>query len=482
MWLATGIGTLIGDGRVPVGVRLPAERELGVALGLSRTTVTAAYRRLRSDGWSASRLGAGSWTRLPTGIQSGTWLPAPFDDRVIDFAHAAPEAPPELAAAYAAAVNELPAFLPQHGYFPAGLPVLRFDIAQKYTERGVPTRPDQILVTSGAIHALSIALSTLLRPGDHVLVEHPSYPNALDTARSLRARLLPVALDSGAVDEWIAQVSRVLLEVRPAYAYLMPDVQNPTGAYLDASQRQQLGRALGRVGCVPIVDETLADLVFDGQAAPPFASFASNCISIGSLSKTVWGGMRVGWVRASADVIQRLVAHTVQATPSQPIIEQLAACHLLGQTRPALTALCGQLMRNCDVMTDALHEHLPQWEVTRPSGGVVLWCKLPGAYSTALTATARHHGLRLAPGPRFGVGHAFEDRLRLPFGYPPDLLRRGVALLARADQDVAAHGARCEGRRQAPWMLGSVDGSCEPETRMRYGDDEVSALSAGAVG
>lgn len=443
IWLATGIRTLISDGRVPVGVRLPSERELGTALGLSRTTVTAAYRRLQNEGWSASRLGAGSWTQLPTGMQVGSWVPAPFDDRVIDFAHAAPAAPPEVKAAYAGAVSELPKFLPQHGYFPAGLPALRLAIAQRYTARGVPTRPDQILVTSGAIHALSIALSTLLRPGDQVLVEHPSYPNALDTARSMRARLLPVALDSRAIDEWIAQVSRVLLEVRPAYAYLMPDVQNPTGAYLDASQRQQLARALRRVECVPIVDETLADLVFDGQLAPPFANFASDCISIGSLSKLFWGGMRVGWLRASVDLVQRFMANAVKVTPSGPVVDQLAACQLLDQARPPLTAQYSQLMHGCDVMIDALHKHLPRWEVTRPVGGLVLWCKLPGAYSTALTAAARQHGLRLAAGPRFGIGHAFEDRLRLPFVYPPDLLRRGVTLLAHADQDVVAHGGHC---------------------------------------
>jgi len=473
MWLATGIRMLISDGRVPIGVRLPAERELGTALGLSRTTVTAAYRNLRSEGWSASKLGAGSWTRLPTGVHCGSWVPAPSDDRVIEFAHAAPAAPPEVEAAYAAALEELPAFLPQHGYFPAGLPALRLAIAERYAARGVPTRSDQILVTNGAIHALSITLSTFLRPGDQILVEHPSYPSALDTARSLRARLLPVTLDARSIDEWIAQVSRVLLEVRPAFAYLMPDVQNPTGAYLNACQRQQLARALRRAGCVPIIDETHAELVFDSQVAPPFANFASDCISIGSMSKLFWSGIRVGWLRASADTVQRFAARTVQAIPSQPVVEQLAACHLLGEADHALTALHRQLMGNRDVMIDALHEHLPHWEVTRPVGGLVLWCRLPGAYSTALTAAAGQHGLRLAAGPRFGLGHAFEDRLRLPFACPPDLLRRGVALLARADQDVSGHRGRSIGQGKAHWIPGSVGCSCEPVIQSRCGEDEA---------
>ena len=446
VWLATGIRTLISDGRVPIGIRLPAERELGTALGLSRTTVTAAYRSLRSEGWSASKLGAGSWTRLPAGVHSGSWVPASSDDQVIEFAHAAPAALPEVEAAYAAALHELPAYLPRHGYFPAGLPALRSAIAERYTARGVPTGPDQILVTNGAIHALSITLSTLLRPGDRVLVEHPSYPGALDTARSLGARLLPVTLDARAVDEWIAQVSRVLLEVRPSFAYLMPDVQNPTGAYLSAAQRQLLARALRRVGCVPVIDETHADLVFDTQVAPPFATFAADCVSIGSVSKLFWSGMRVGWLRASADAVQRFAARAVQATPSQPVVEQLAACHLLAEAASALTALHRQLMGNRDMMIDALHEQLPDWEVTRPVGGLVLWCGLPGAYSTALTAAAGRYGLRLAAGPRFGLGHAFEDRLRLPFACPPDLLRSGVALLARADREVYGHRDRAAGQ------------------------------------
>src|SRR3954468_15257508 len=117
--LAGRVRLLVADGRVPLGARLPAERELAAALGLSRATVTAAYARLREDGWAAARQGAGTFATLPARPHRGAWVPCPADDETIDLAHAAPAAPSSVPAAFAAALTELPRYLPQHGYHPA---------------------------------------------------------------------------------------------------------------------------------------------------------------------------------------------------------------------------------------------------------------------------------------------------------------------------------------------------------------------------
>ena len=101
-------------------------------------------------------------------------------------AHAAPSAPASVPAAFAAALAELPRYLPQHGYHPAGLPDLRARIAERYTARGLPTTPEQVLVTAGALHGVSTAFQTVLRRGQRLLVEQPTYPNALDAARARR--------------------------------------------------------------------------------------------------------------------------------------------------------------------------------------------------------------------------------------------------------------------------------------------------------
>lgn len=440
--LASRIRLLIADGRVPVGVRLPAERHLAVAMGLSRATVTSAYARLRDDGWVMARQGAGTWTALPAGPdQGGAWVPAPADDDTIDLAHAAPSAPPEVPSAFAAALADLPRLLPQHGYHPAGLPDLRARIAERYAGRGLPTKPEEVLITAGALHGVAVALESILRRGDRLLVEHPTYPNALDAARARNARLLPVAIDAAFPGEWVDDVGRTLGELRPAAAYVMPDFQNPTGAVLDTNQRDRLARALRRSGTIAIVDETLVEIGLDTVAGPPLAILDPRHISVGTLSKAFWGGMRVGWVRAEVDVINRLTAVAVQSHMSGPAVEQLAACHLLDGSGAALEGLRHRLRERRATLTSELRRRLPTWQIPEPAGGLVLWCRLPSARSTALVTAAEPLGLRLAAGPRFGTGHAFDDRLRLPYTQPPDVLRRAVGLLVEADDLAAAEGA-----------------------------------------
>ena len=438
--LAGRVRRLVADGRVPLGTRLPAERELARALAVSRATVTAAYTRLREDGWATARQGAGTFAALPAGPHRGAWVPGPVDDGAIDLAHAAPSAPASVPAALAAALEELPRFLTSHGYHPAGLPDLRARIAGRYTMRGLPTTPEQVLVTNGALHGVSIGFSALLGRGRRVLVEQPSYPNALQAARALGARVVPVALDPEEPAAWLDATERTLAAVRPAAAYLMPDFQNPTGVLLDAAGRERLARALRRSGVPAVVDETFAELGLDTPAPLPLAAFGAGHLSVGTLSKVAWGGLRVGWVRAEADVVRRLTAVAVRSSMSGPVVEQLAACALLDGLDDSLPGLRGQLRERRAVLTAELRQRLPGWRVPEPAGGLVLWCGLPSARSRAVVAAAERLGLRLAAGPLFVTGHALDDRLRLPYTQPPDVLRRAVALLARADAE--ATGAR----------------------------------------
>jgi DNA-binding transcriptional MocR family regulator len=434
--LAQRVRMLVADGRVPLGTRLPAERDLAAALTLSRATVTAAYARLREDGWATARQGAGTFAALPAGPHRGAWVPAPVDDATIDMAHAAPSAPSTVPAAFAAALAELPRHLPQHGYHPAGLPDLRARIAERYTARGLPTTPDQVLVTAGALHGVGTAFQTVLRRGQRLLVEQPTYPNALDAARAVGLRILPTALDPDEPEEWPAAAERALSTVRPAGAYLMPDFHNPTGRVLDTADRERLARALRRAGTTAVVDETFAELWLDAPPPPPLAAFGEGHVSVGSLSKTFWGGLRIGWVRAEAETVRRLTAVAVRSTMAGPVVEQLAACALLDDADATLDERRAQLRDRRAALVGELRSRLPAWRVSQPAGGLVLWCGLPSARSRALVAAAETYGLHLAAGPLFGTGHALDDRLRLPYTHPPEVLRKAVALLARADADV----------------------------------------------
>lgn len=452
--LAARLRLLVGDGRVPVGVRLPAERELAAALHLSRATVAAAYGRLREEGWAAARQGSGTWTRLPAGpvgpagSATGAWLPAPPSPGVLDLAHAAPPAPPEVPAAFAAALTDLPRLLPGHGYHPLGLPELRSRIAERYTARGVPTTAEQVLVTSGALHGVSVAVEALVPRGGRVLVEQPTYPNALDAIRVHGGRAVPVAIDPAEPDGLVRDLHRTARETRPAAAYLMPDFHNPTGLLLNAAQRRRLAVGLEQLGVWTIVDETLADLALDRSLAtalpPPFAAVTRPelVVSVGSMSKSVWGGLRVGWLRADPQVARRLATVAGRTMMSGPVLEQLAACHLLDEVERVLHARREALRAQRDALVAALAAQLPAWQVPVPAGGLVLWCALPGLSSSALVAAAAERGLLLAAGPRFGTGHALDDRLRLPFTQPVEVIERAVGLLAAAAAELPRTGRR----------------------------------------
>jgi DNA-binding transcriptional MocR family regulator len=368
-------------------------------------------------------------------------VPGPVDDGTIDMAHAAPSAPSSVPAAFATALAGLPRYLPQHGYHPTGLPELRARIAERYTARGLPTTPEQVLVTAGALHGTSTAFQTVLRRGQRLLVEQPTYPNALDAARALGLRLLPTALDPDEPMEWLGAAERALATVRPTAAYLMPDFHNPTGRVLDTIDRERLARALRHAGTTAVVDETFAELWLDAPPPPPLAAFGEGHVSVGSLSKTSWGGLRVGWVRAEAELVRRLTAVAVRSTMAGPVVEQLAACALLDGLDAALDEQRQLLRDRRAVLVGELRSQLPDWRVTEPAGGLVLWCGLPSPRSRALVTAAERHGLRLASGPLFGTGHALDDRLRLPYTHSPHVLRNAVTLLARADSDVR-QGAR----------------------------------------
>lgn len=445
--LADVVRLLILDGRVPLDTALPSERSLCAALEVSRTTVTAAYASLRDQGFLSSGQGSRGRTRIPehtsfgpalfgpqppaTGPLTAPGLTAPGG--LIDLAYSALPASGEVVhRAFAAALTELPALLPGFGYDALGLQPLRQAIADRYSAAGVPTQPGQVMVTSGAQHALTIVIRTLADRQDRVLVEHPSYPHALDAVRAARCRPVPVAFAESGWD--LAALESAMAQQQPKLAYLVPDFHNPTGMIMPDAQRRRLVRAAAAAGTVLVADETLRELNLDGVATIPLAGFSSAVVSIGSLSKSHWGGLRTGWIRASEPMIQRFAAARTTLDLGGPVMEQLAAAHLVRALDEPLPALLETLRGNRAALLGLLAEHLPAWQPTRPAGGLSVWCRLPAPISTALTVLAPEYGIRLAAGPRFGIGGAFERYLRLPFTLPPDKLEAAVLAL-RAAQD-----------------------------------------------
>lgn len=342
--ISDGLRLLVSDGRIPPGTRLPSERELTLSLGVSRTTVTRAYAHLRDRGYLTSRQGSGSITRLPEASRVNDMLLDPGSagpDR-INLTCAAPAAPPGVTEAYEAALAELPCHLPEFGYFPSGLPELRRAIADRYTARGLPTRPEQVLVTCGALSALSVTVRAFLDVGDRVLTESPTYPNAIALLRGSGLRLNGADIDqSGWATSSLVDAVR---QVRPRAAYLMPDFHNPTGLLMDDEQRAALAAALRRARTLPIIDETMVETGLDGSPMPlPFAAHAPDTVSLGSASKAFWGGLRLGWARVAEPRMATLVAARLSLDLGAPVLEQLALVHLMKRADEVLAIRRAQL-------------------------------------------------------------------------------------------------------------------------------------------
>lgn len=435
--LADRLRLLIAGGRVDADLRLPSERDLSVALGVSRTTVTRAYAALVDAGYAAARQGSGTYTRLPGGHRQAfdrSLTPHSGTEDLIDLSCAASAAAPGIVTAYAEAADDLPLYLGGTGYFPTGVPALQQAIAETYQERGLPTDPDQILVVPGALSGLMVVAQGLLRPRDRALMESPGYPNAHAALRRAGARRVAAPMD---VDGWdLAAIARVVKESRPALAYLIPDFQNPTGNLMGDAQREDYAVLLRQVGTVAVVDESHQALRLDGRPMPrPFASFAPDAVTIGSLSKSMWGGLRVGWVRAPLAMCDRLVAARIAMDLGSPVYEQLVAARLLRDRDAHWSAHRVRLRSQRDALAAALTERLPAWRFRLPEGGLSLWCELPDdgrGGAVDLAAEGERRDVAVSPGPAFSLGGGLDSFVRVPYSRPVEDLRAAADRLAEA--------------------------------------------------
>ncbi len=452
--LTRAISMLVLDGRITTETRLPSERELAAALRLSRATVTAAYDGLRSTGFLASRTGAGSFVTVPASSEPRATLarwstattPVGTAADVIDLSCAALPAPPDLIpAAVSEAAGHLTAHLSGSGYEPAGLPALRAAVAARFADRGVPTRPDQILVTNGSLHGLDLLLRLLVGPGDRVITELPTYPGALDAIRANGGRIVPVPMATGG--GWqVGQLQATLRQTNARIAYLIPDFHNPTGALVPASERREVLRTARQTGTTVVVDESFVDLGFC-PGEPAMADLDPTVVTVGSLSKPIWGGLRIGWLRASTELVHRLAALRTSIDMGGAVLDQVVAASLVGRIDAIAAARTAQLRPRRDALIDALHRELPEWTVTVPQGGLSLWAQLPAPLSTSLAMLAGQSGVIMVPGSRFGVDGTLERFLRLPFALPAprlvEAVQRIAAIWRRLDDSLAGDlGAR----------------------------------------
>lgn len=438
--LADAIRLLIIDGRVPVGARLPSERALAEVLRVSRTTVTAAYTQLRDDGYLNARRGARSTTALPVEPPA----PSRVTVAAANLSAATLAAPAAIAArAFADAAEQVTPYLHDIGIELSGVAPLRAAIAERYCARGFPTDPDEIMVTTGALHAIGLILATYTQPDDRVLVEQPTYHGVLAAMATRGLRPVPVAL---APDGWeLDAVEAAVRQLAPSLAYLIPDNHNPTGMTMPVADRKRLAHIIGDTRTRTIIDETITDMWLDAEVPPPLASVVTArrdlVMTVGSMSKSFWGGLRIGWIRADRSTLATIAALRPAVDMGTPILEQLAAATLLAAEDEVLPERRDILRSRRALLLRLLAQHLPDWQPVPGKGGMSLWVRLPAPMSSALSAAASRMGLEIPPGPRFGVDGTLERFIRVPYTLPDEQLVEAIELLARAWRTVTGLSA-----------------------------------------
>ncbi|HEY1820673.1 MAG TPA: PLP-dependent aminotransferase family protein [Trebonia sp.] len=435
--LAAALLEAINQQTVARGTRVPAERTLAATVGTSRGTVVACFDQLVEAGVLTRRQGAGtyvagrpSWAaRTGAGTVATRLLRRVAEDReTIDLSVSAPGDLRHLPPAEAEAAWQS---LDGHGLDPAGLPGLRAAIARHLTEhQGLPTEPGQLVVTAGAQEALWL-LSRVL-PGTRVLASCPTYPGLAGAIAGTRAEIIPLPADAAGED---ANAVERAGRAPGGIAYLMPTGHNPTGAVMPLLRRQALA-AIADAGRVTVVEDlTLADLPLGpaGGAPPPLAALSTRVIAVGSASKVLWGGLRVGWIRAGEPLRSAVIARKSALNLGTAVISQALAARLL-ETIDAgwLAAHRAALTERRDLLAARLAEHLPAWRARPPEAGLSLWAELPVDSADAFTLAAARHGVAVMPGSTACADGRHRHFIRLSFAEQPGTLELAVERLAAA--------------------------------------------------
>lgn len=302
---------------------------------------------------------------------------------------------------------------------------------------------EQVQIVSGSQQALDLIAKVLCDPGDAVAVAAPTYMGALRAFDAYEVRYLSVATDdAGIIPEALASA----LQARPKLLYLIPNFDNPTGATLPLARREAIVALARRYG-VPIVeDDPYGELRFEGEALPSLYQLAPELVLyVGSFSKIMAPGFRLGWVVANAEALALLLRAKQAADLHTPITTQMIACELLqGGMAAQLAQLRAHYRQQRDRMLNALAQHCPSdihW--TRPRGGMFVWLTLPAPLdATALAYAALERSVAYVPGEAFFADSSGKNYLRLSYSVAtPTQINQGVARLGELFTEALAQVA-----------------------------------------
>jgi GntR family transcriptional regulator / MocR family aminotransferase len=455
------------SGALAANTRLPATRRLAEELGVSRITVKNAYAELESDGLIASREGSGtdvlqalkeSFPAQANNEQSWPlWQQAYLKQRAVEVSSQLPpmkttslisftgvgdarEYPiAEFRKAMQDVLRREGISALAYGNFQGGYLPLRRTIVHLLASQGIRTQPESILVTSGSQQALALVCQVLLKAGDVVLVESPTYNFALELFRTMQLSIIPVPVDEHGMQ--VELLEPLLQQLHPRLIYTIPNFQNPSGVCLSTSRRRVLVALANRYNVPICEDDFVGDLRYESRSKPALKALdpGGGVIYIGTFSKMLMPGLRVGYIVADGPVLPVLIEHkrTSDLTTTPLLQYVLHEFVNVGRYQAHLRRSCRLYRHRRDALVQALRQYFGhELDFVIPQGGLFLWLKLPVGFSSTLLSLAVQEGVEFAPGTRFFIDpQQGESYLRLNFAaLTTDEIEEGIQRLRLAYQ------------------------------------------------
>jgi GntR family transcriptional regulator / MocR family aminotransferase len=460
----------IVSGQLESNTRLPATRQLAHHLGINRITVESAYAALEADGLVQSRRGSGTYVlppptlpEIPERKPGAPWplwqqelqseAPSSPGSRPAEMLTTAGHSDPINFASGSGDAHLFPVedyrkviqnvlkrdgmealdYGDLRGYAP-----LRSTVAHILASQGIPARQENVLITAGSQQAIALVSQLLLKPGDTLLVESPTYAVALDLFRSQGFKLVGIPMDEQGM--LVDQLEPLLQQYHPRLIYTIPNFHNPTGASLSTPRRHQLITLASRYNVPILEDDYVGDLRYEGRSFPALKALdpVGQVIYASTFSKMLMPGLRVGFLVADGPVYDSLVSykHVSDLTSSNLHQRALESYVTVGRYQAHLRRTSQLYRKRRDAMIEAINRYLPATvTVTAPLGGLFMWIGLPqGMASEELLPTACEEGVAFIPGCRFFPNNCNgEDYMRLNFAsQPPDKISEGIKRLGKA--------------------------------------------------